>query len=107
MVVTPVSAKRNGHTRKRATVKDGGGGELNPRPAGYESASSSTEPSVGAVVYGIGDSSVATLVATKTTDTSRERLIIPDDLREVINSWHALSEPVRASILTMIQATRQ
>jgi len=78
---------------------------LNPRPAGYESASVSTETVEVTAGCDENDSLVATLVATTTTDRHRECLILPDDLREVINSWHALSEPVRASILTIIRAT--
>ena len=81
------------------------GGDLNPRPAGYESASGSTEHTVLPVTYDNPDSVVATLVAIKAADMTLEYLIVPDDLREVINSWNALTESVQASILTIIRAT--
>ena len=54
--------------------------------------------------YDNGNYVVAPLVAMRTSDKNRVCMIIPEDLREIINSWGALTESMRTSILTMIRA---
>lgn len=86
---------------------------MNPRPAGYESASDSTETYETVAVYGPSDSSVAPKVALKTPENARKPLIsngeletlielLPADLARLIRVWPSLPEILQQSILSII-----
>ncbi len=87
---------------------------MNPRPAGYESASHSTETDESAVVYGTRDSSVAPEVALGTPDSSCKPLIssdnyscfievLPTDLALVVGAWSQLPHALRHAVLAIVK----
>ena len=76
-------------------------GDLNPRPAGYESASHSTEHPVTTRAYALVQSSVAPQVAILTDDNGCVEVIIPDDLSELIRLWPMLDEAIRSALLAL------
>ena len=80
------------------------GGDLNPRPAGYESATRFSEPTDNATSYVDEETSVAQQVATQSVDASCSGVMIPDDLSEVIRLWPQLPPEVKQAILTLVQS---
>ena len=76
-------------------------GDLNPRPAGYESASHSTEDPVTTRAYALVQSSVAPQVAILTDDNGCLEVMIPDDLSELIRLWPMLDEAIQSALLAL------
>ena len=93
--------KKNGRMRKHATVQRWWRGDLNPRPAGYESANASTEHPVTTRAYALVQSSVAPQVAILTDDNGCVEVMIPDDLSELIRLWPMLDEAIRSALLAL------
>ena len=80
------------------------GGDLNPRPAGYESAKRFAEVPETAESYEDAETSVAQQVATQSVDANCNGMMIPDDLSEVIRLWPQLPPEVKQAILTLVQS---
>ncbi len=52
--------------------------------------------------YDKPDRVVAGMVAVGTADSAYDPVIIPDDLRPLIELWPALSEPIRQAVLAVV-----
>ena len=92
------------------------GGELNPRPAGYESGCRSPELAVVSTTCGDADSVVATLVATGTGDNACESVLsaadlkrllnaLPPGLAHIVNVWNSLPVDVQDEIQQLVAHT--
>ena len=80
------------------------GGDLNPRPAGYESARQFAELPDTTESYDDAETSVARQVATQSVDTGCDGMMIPDDLSEVIRLWPLLPNEIKRAVLTLVRS---
>jgi hypothetical protein len=82
------------------------GGDLNPRPAGYESAKRFAEVPETAESYDDAETSVARQVATQSVDAGCDGMMIPDNLSEVIRLWPLLPNEIKRAVLALVRTAR-